>query len=203
MDKENQDAGVGTTATGTGAVAEPTTTEPTTRKTLDELLSEDKEYQSEYDKKVTQAMNTRIANERIKWEEEQKSKLAEAERFAKMSEDEKQKELLGKETARADKAERDLNAYKLKDETIRQANSRGIPIELVQTLDFNSETAESLQNKLAIFEKTFKSERAKTINEYSKEDAPQTGERAVTKNLKDMSYDELSKYFEEHPNENV
>ena len=40
--------------------------ETTTKKTLDELLASDKDYQSEYDKKVTQAMNTRIDNEHKK-----------------------------------------------------------------------------------------------------------------------------------------
>ena len=86
-----------------------------------------------------------------------------------MSEDEKNKELLEKEKSRADKAEKDLNAYKLENETIRQANERGIPLDLVQTLDFNTETAESIYNKLAIFEKTYKSEREKAIKDEEEE----------------------------------
>ena len=49
-------------------------TEPKKEITLDELLASNKKYQSEYDKKVAQAMNTRLDNERKKWEEEQKNK---------------------------------------------------------------------------------------------------------------------------------
>lgn len=168
---------------GTEVTTEQTKVETTTKKTLDELLASDKDYQSEYDKKVTQAMKTRLDNERKKWEEEQKSKLAEAERLAKMDEEQKKSYELQQITDRATKAELALNAYKLKDETIRQASEKGIPIELIQTLDFEKETAESITSKLDIFEKTYKSEREKAIQEYSKEPAPQTGDRVDNTNL--------------------
>ena len=73
------------------------------KKTLDELLASDKDYQSEYDKKVTQAMNTRLDNERKKWEEEQKNKLAEAEKLAKMDEEQKKNYEIAQWKERAEK----------------------------------------------------------------------------------------------------
>ena len=152
---------------------------------------------------VNKMINAERLKERQSVINEYETKKAEAERFAKLSEDEKQKELLKAEKARADKAERDLNAHKLKDETIRQANERGISIDLIQTLDFNTETAESIYSKLAIFEKTCKSEREKAINEYSREPAPQTGNRVDTVDTNNMTYSQMEEYLRTHPNAKI
>lgn len=175
MENEEKEVGAGATTENTGA---DKATE-TKKKTLDELLAEDKELQSQYDKKVTNSLKTA----RTTWEEENRTKREEAEKLAKMDEDQKKDYELQQITERANKAEKALNAYKLKDETIRQANNKGIPLELIQTLDFEKETAESITQKLDIFEKTYKSEREKVISEYSKEQPPKTGERIDTSNL--------------------
>lgn len=173
--------------------------ETTTKKTLDELLASDKDYQSEYDKKVTQAMNTRLDNERKKWEEEQKNKLAEAEKLAKMDEEQKKNYEIAQWKERAEKAEK-LNAIsQLKSETIKQATEKGISLEFINTINFEFETAETIKSKLEILEKAVKKEREIAINEYSKEDAPQTGERVQTVDIKNMGYEELAEYFNKHP----
>lgn len=173
--------------------------ETTTKKTLDELLASDKDYQSEYDKKVTQAMNTRLDNERKKWEEEQKNKLAEAEKLAKMDEEQKKNYEIAQWKERAEKAEK-LNAIsQLKSETIKQATEKGISLEFINTINFEFETAETIKSKLEILEKAVKKEREIAINEYSKEDAPQTGDRVQTTDFSKMSYDELAEYLNKHP----
>lgn len=166
---ENEKENVGAEATTQNTVTEQGTE---TKKTFDELLK-DKEYQSAFDKKITQSLQTAKA----KWEEELQTKKAEAEKLAKMDEDQKKSYELEQERTRANKAEIALNAYKLKDETIRQASNKGIPLELIQTLDFEKETAESINSKLEIFEKTYKTEREKAISEYSKEPPPKTGDK--------------------------
>lgn len=184
MEDENEDTGVDSTV--------PETKEE--KKTLDELLASDKEMQSEYDKKVSQAMKTRLDNERKKWEEEQKNKQAEADKLAKMDEDQKINYQLQEAIKRAEEAEKKLSSRDLESETIKQANAKGIPLELIQTIDFGKETAESIASKLAIFEKTSKTIAEKVKDEYSREDAPQTGDRVD--NLKpesQMTYEELSK----------
>jgi len=171
----------------------------TIKKTLDELLASDKDYQSEYDKKVTQAMNTRLDNERKKWEEEQKNKLAEAEKLAKMDEEQKKNYEIAQWKERAEKAEK-LNAIsQLKSETIKQATEKGISLEFINTINFEFETAETIKSKLEILEKAVKKEREIAINEYSKEDAPQTGDRVQTTDFSKMSYDELAEYLNKHP----
>lgn len=184
MDDEKKNVGTEVTTDNAGA---NNATE--TKKSFDELL-QDKEYQSAFDKKIAQSLQTA----RTKWEEDNKTKQAEAERLAKMDEDQKRNYALEQEKARANKAESELNAYKLKDETIRQASQRGISIEYLETIDFSRENAESINKKLDIFEKTSKTEKERAINEYSKEPPPQTGDyRGTTKSENEMTYEELCK----------
>ncbi len=152
---------------------------------------------------VNKMINAEKLKERESIVKEYESKKQEAEKLAKMDEEQKRSYETEQATQRAIKAEKELQAYKLKDETIRQANSKGIDIDLIDTLDFEKETAESINKKLEIFEKIVKKEREKAIEQYSREPAPKTGEGVYQKELKDMSYDELAEYFDKHPNVNV
>lgn len=72
------------------------------KKTLNEILAEDKELQSQYDRKITQALKTAKNN----WEE--KNKLNKENKIT--HETKKQK---------TNKIEIELKTYKLKDKTIR------------------------------------------------------------------------------------
>lgn len=186
MEEEKKDVGteVTTENTGTEQVTE------TKKKTLDELLAEDKELQSQYDKKVTNSLKTA----RSTWEEETRTKKEEAEKLAQMDENQKKDYQLQEALKRATEAEKRLSARDLEAETLKQAGEKGISLELIKTIDFEKETAESIAKKLEIFEKSLKKEKEKIISEYSKEPAPQTGERID--NLKpesQMTYEELCK----------
>ncbi|MCI8546515.1 MAG: hypothetical protein HFJ44_04695 [Clostridia bacterium] len=79
------------------------------KRTLDELLAEDKELQSQYDAKVTKSIKTA----KIKWAEERKSKK---------KNNKKIQQQLEKEKSEKYKALVELNAYKLKEETIKLEN---------------------------------------------------------------------------------
>ena len=147
-------------------------------------------------------MNTRLDNERKKWEEEQKNKLEEAEKLAKMDADEKKNYELEQWKTRAEKAEKQNSINELKSETIKQATAKGIPLDFI-TFNFEYETAETIKSKLEILEKAVKSEREKVISEYSKEPAPQTGERVTQKDISQMSYTELAEYLNKHPEVNL
>lgn len=184
MENGEKEVGVQATTleTGTAKVTE-------NKKTFDELL-QDKEYQSAFDKKIAQSLQTAKA----KWEEDNKNKQAEADKLAKMDEEQKKSYELEQEKARANKAETELNAYKLKDETIRQASQRGISLGYIETIDFSRETAESINSKLDIFEKVSKADREKAISEYSKEPTPKTGDLIEgSKPESQMTYEELCK----------
>lgn len=152
---------------------------------------------------VNKMINAEKQKERQAMLEEMEAKKAEADKLAKMDEDQKKSYELEQERARANKAENELNAYRLKDETIRQANQRGISLGYIDTIDFSRETAESINSKLDIFEKVSKSEREKAISEYSKEPPPQVGERVTQKDISQMSYTELAEYLNKHPEVNL
>lgn len=125
---------------------------------------------------VNKMINAEKQKERQAILEEMEAKKAEADKLAKMDEDQKRSYELEQERARANKAENELNAYRLKDETIRQASQRGISLGYIETIDFSRETAESINSKLDIFEKVSKADREKAISEYSKEPPPTTGD---------------------------
>ena len=142
---------------------------------------------------VNKMINAEKQKERQAILEEMEAKKAE-DKLAKMDEDQKKSYELEQERARANKAENELNAYRLKDETIRQASQRGISLGYIETIDFSRETAESINSKLDIFEKVSKADREKAISEYSKEPAPKTGDSIEgSKPESQMTYEELCK----------
>lgn len=194
---ENEE-NVGAEATTENAGATEAT--ETKKKTLNELLAEDKELQSQYDLKITNSLKTARANWEEEMKQEQKARKAEADRLAKMDEDQKKDYQLQEAIKRAEEAEKKLTARDLEAETLKQANDKGIPLDLIKTIDFEKETAESISDKLDIFEKTAKSERERIINEYSKEEAPQTGDRPHEKGLSELkTYAEFEEYYKKHP----
>jgi uncharacterized membrane-anchored protein YjiN (DUF445 family) len=162
-----------TTNTGTTEVTE-------TKKTLNELIEADKDLQSQFDKAKSDSIKTAIANERIKWEAEQTAKKEEADKLAKMDADQKMNYELEQWKARAEKAEKENSVSKLQSETIKQANEKGIPLEFITTINFEYETADTIATKLETLQKAVNKQRELVINEYSKESAPQTGDRVDT-----------------------
>lgn len=126
--------------------------------------------------------------------EEMKNKKAEADKLAQMDETQKMQYQIDTATERANKAEAELSAFKLKDETVKQANEKGIPIAYLELIDFSKETADSIKAKLDSLEKTVKLEREKVITEFSKENPPQTGDSSGSqKPESQMTYEELAK----------
>lgn len=130
-------------------------------------------------------------------------KKAEADKLAKMDEDQKKDYQLQEALKRAEEAEKKLSARDLETETLKQARNRGIPLELIDSINFDKEDAESITKKLDIFEKSSKSIREKAINEYSGETPPQTGDRQHEKSLSELkTYAEIEEYYRKHPEAN-
>lgn len=149
-----------------------------TKKTFEEIL-QDSYYQREFDKKVAKSIETATNNAKKKWEQEQAEKIAESQKLANMDEIQKKDyeiERLTKELAQRDA---DKQANDLMTEAIKQANEKGIPLEVMTALDYKNETAESIASKISIYEKAFQTQKTNVIAEYSKEKAPQTGDANV------------------------
>lgn len=132
---------------------------------------------------VNKMINAEKIKERQAVINEYETKKAEAEKLAKMDADEKKDYELAQWKERAEKAEKQNAINQLKSETIKQASAKGISLDFVNDINFEYETAESIKTKLDNLEKAIKKERELAINEYSREDTPQTGDRINATNL--------------------
>lgn len=149
---------------------------------------------------VNKMLNAERAKEREAVLREVEAKKEEAEKLAKMDEVQKKNYELEQFKQRAIEAENKLDAFKLKDEAIRQAGEKGVDLELMQTLDYTKETAESISKKIEIFERSMRKTHEKAIEEYSKEPTPQVGDHTpTTKSLSDCkSYEDFDNYYKEN-----
>ena len=158
------------------------TTENVEKETSTEVKVENETKSVETPKTYTRdEVNKMLNAERTKEREvvlrEVEARKAEAERLAKMDEDQKKSYEYEKVSKERDSAVSELNAYKLKDESIKQAREKGVDLSLMDTLDYTKETAESITRKIEIFSNTSKKIYESAIKEYSKESTPQVGDR--------------------------
>lgn len=122
--------------------------------TFQEMLDSNKEYQSEFDKRLATSNKTFLENEKVKWEKEYAEKLAkektEAEKLAKMNTEQqlnyKIKQL---EQEIADRDSK-LNASSLKEATTNILIEKGIPSNYLQMFDFTKETADTINSKVEL-----------------------------------------------------
>lgn len=135
--------------------------------TLDELLRDPK-LQAQFDKKA-ESMKKKWQES---WQRKSDAEKAEAERLARMTEEEKQAEALKKATERAEKAERELNGFKLKDEAIKIAKEKNIDINFLDVLDYGKETAESVKAKIDLISSTVSKVLENKTNELMKQTSP-------------------------------
>lgn len=181
-EEEKKEVGADATTQDTGA---DKATE-TKKKTLDELLAEDKELQSQYDTKVTNSLKTA----KTKWQEDLEAEKTEAEKLAKMKSDEKLQYQLEKEKSEKDNALAELNAYKLKEEAIKVASEKGLDVSLLNLIDFKTVTAEELNTNIENMTSVFNKAVEKAVNERLKEDTPitKTSSTVETKTIARASY---------------
>lgn len=170
-----QEAGVETT-TADNSGAEKAT-ETTKALTLDELLASNKELQSQYDKKVTGALNTAKKT----WEEDKSKEMAEAEKLAKMSRDEKDKYEREKLVAEIAELKKKDNARALKDEAIHIAGEKDIPVSYLELIDFSAVDATKLKSMIDSIEQLRAKDRERYLNEALKQKTPTQKQTANVK----------------------
>jgi hypothetical protein len=137
--------------------------EPKTSYTKEEV---DALLQSESDKRVTQALK--------KAKEESKKQLAEAEKLAKMNQEDKYKYELEAKEAEIAKKEAELNIRENKIQALKIMADKGIPAELVDYIT-TPDADETLSN-INIFHKAFKAAvQAEVLKVMPKQGAPKAG----------------------------
>lgn len=151
-------------------VEETKTQEGVAEKSFHEVVAENKDYQSELDKTIAKALDTA----KSKWEKEAEVQRTEAEKLAKMDADEKLKYELEQEREAKQKYERKLNAYELEKEATKLASEKGIPLSLTKVINFETTSAESINEILNEIEKVYKQEVEKGVAGAMKERTPKT-----------------------------
>lgn len=140
-------------------------------KTFDEMLKESN-YQSEFDRKVQKSLETAKA----KWEAEQEAKQSEAEKLAKMKDDERRNYEIEQARKKQEEAELRLSAYELKEEAIKMANipETQVDVSLLNLIDFRSIKAEQVEPTIKNIKKVFDSAVENEVNKRLKETTPKT-----------------------------
>ena len=141
--------------------------EEATPLSFDEILS-DSEYQREFDIRVAKALETA----KTKWQEEADAQKTEAEKLAKMKDDEKHQYELSKANKERDEAIAELNAIKLEKEAIRIAKEKGLDISLLEDIDYSKQTADTISAIIDTKKEVFDKAIEKAINEKYKENSP-------------------------------
>ena len=181
MDDENQKGTAG---------AENQKDESAGTKTFDDFLKEG-ENQAEFDRRMTKGIQTALKKkeEELKkqWELEQNEKLSEAEKLAGMSEKQKQEYQLKQIEKERDAYSAELNAYKLKDQTKKIAEEKGLPLALIDLLDFRNIKAEEVGTRIDTMLDTFNKAVEKAVNDKLKEATPQSKQGGDTNSKRHVS----------------
>lgn len=143
------------------------------KQSLNDLLKDPK-LQSEFDKKLEGAKQIWLEKAKEEWKKESEAEKNEAERLAKLTESERQKELLDKLEQAKKTAESELNAYKLKEQAQKIAKEKNLDIDLLNTIDFSKETADTVIKKIDDLDSVFKKAIENAVNEKLKQSAPKT-----------------------------
>ena len=114
------------------------------KQTFTDLLKNNPDYQSEFDKLVSKSLDTAKG----KWEEEYQAKVSEAEKLAKMNAEQKLKYELEKSNKERDEFKAQLEAGNLYKTATDIANDKGLPIGYLGLIDFSKESAETITKKI-------------------------------------------------------
>lgn len=135
------------TGAGTGGQTEP---KPMT---FDEFLKSDPAHQAEFDRRTTKALTTARGN----WEQEAEERVnaarTEAEKLAKMNAEQKAEHERQKREEELARREAELNRRELRAGATQTMNDKGLPLELLDVLDFSD--AEACSASIDKVEKAF------------------------------------------------
>ena len=143
------DGGTNNTDAGTGSNVEGAENQTPS---FDDILGGNKDYQAEFDRRVSKALQTAITEA-----------VTEAEKLAKMKSDEKAKYEQDKRTKELDKREKDITTRELKAQAYETLAEKNLPKELIDTLNFSD--AETCNASIEAVEKAFQNAVKKAVEE--------------------------------------
>lgn len=130
---------------------------------FDDVLGENKDYQAEFDRRVSKALQTA----QVKWEASKQTAITEAvteaEKLAKMKSDEKAKYEQEKRIKELDKREKDITTRELKAQAYETLAEKNLPKELIDALNFSD--AETCNASIEAVEKAFQNAVKKAVDD--------------------------------------
>lgn len=136
---------------------------------FDDILK-NKDYQSEFDRRVQKEIDTAIAKAQEKWRALTDDKLSEAEKLAKMTKEEKAQYLAQKQESALAAREADITRRELMAEAKNTLAEKKLPAGLAEVLNYTD--ADSCSKSLAAVEKAFQEAVQAAVDEKLKGGTP-------------------------------
>ena len=166
--------------------------EQKTTMTFDEMLSSNKEYQSEFDRRLAKSNNSFLETKKSEWEKEFTERLekekSEAEKLAKMNTEQQLKYKIDQLEKQIAERDGKINASQLKDATANIFVEKGIPSTYLNMFDFTKETAETINSKVDMLVNIRSKDLEENLNKTLRQEAP--------KYVSNEDYEELDPYIE-------
>lgn len=166
--------------------------EETKTPTFDEILASNKDYQSEFDRRLAKSNKTFLENEKVNWEKEFTERLekekSEAEKLAKMNTEQQLQYKIDQLEAQIAESNSKLNASQLKDTTADILLERGIPSSYLNMFDFSKETADTINSKVEMLVNIRSRDLEDNLNRTLRQEAPRY--------VSNEDYEELDPYIE-------
>lgn len=164
--------------------------------TFDDLLKGNKDYQAEFDRRMSKGLETA----KTKWQQEAEAKIAEAkteaEKLARMNAEQKaEHEREQREKALADR-EAALSLRELKAQAATTLAEKGLPKELLDSLSYAD--ADTCQKSIDAVESAFRTAVQAGVEERLKGKTP-TGETKVAGDPKTMNYQQRAELYSKDP----
>lgn len=160
--------------------------------TFDEVLASNKDYQSEFDRRLAKSNKTYLENEKVNWEKEFTERLerekSEAEKLAQMNTEQRMQYKIDQLEAQIKESNSKLNASQLKDATADILLEKGIPSQYLNMFDFSKETADTINSKVEMLVNIRSKDLEDNLNKTLRQDAP--------KYVSNDDYEELDPYIE-------
>ena len=166
-------------------IAIETQASPEAKGSFDELL-QNREFQSEFDRRVSRALETA----RGKWAQETKQKIErareEAERLARMSGEERMAHDFAQREAELSRREINILRRELRAEAAKMLSQRALPMELMEALNYESQEQVNLSMDAA--EKAFRQAVQQGIEERMRSQPPTVSRSGRSGDLSDDEY---------------
>lgn len=161
--------GEGGAGDGDGAGTDGAAADENKELSFDDMLGTNN-YQSEFDRRVQQAITTALTKQKDKYEALMDDKLSEADKLAKMTKEEKQEYMTKKHEQELADRERDITKRELMAEAKNTLAEKKLPVSLADVLNYDD--AESCNKSIEAVEKAFQEAVSAAVEEKLKGGAP-------------------------------